>query len=63
MADIHQAFDDLAGNAEAQIALHPGRDSTREAALRIHDRPWRHQPDDRGILPGIADRRRVPRAR
>jgi hypothetical protein len=33
LTDVHQPFDDLAGNPKAEIALHPRPDDAGEAAF------------------------------
>ena len=53
LADVHEPSDDLAGNAKAEIALHPGRNDTCEAAFGVGRPRGRHQPDKRRFLPRI----------
>jgi hypothetical protein len=62
LPDIDKPLDDLAGDAETEIALHPGRDDAGEAAFRAGDRRCRRQPDDRGFLPRVAHGRGSLRA-
>ncbi|MEY9798908.1 hypothetical protein ABH984_006923 [Bradyrhizobium ottawaense] len=54
LADIHQPLDDLAGDAKAEIALHPRADGACEPALgAVHPRGL-HQADHRRLLPRVA---------
>ena len=54
LPDIHQPFHDLAGDAKAEIALHPRRYDAREAAFGSGHPRGRHQSDDRRFLPRVA---------
>ena len=54
LTDIHKPFDNLAGDAEAEIALHPRPYDAREAAYGTAYPRCRRQPDDGRLLPRVA---------
>src|SRR5205823_919245 len=55
LPDIHEPFHDLAGDAKAEIALDPRPYDAGEAAVGSGHPRRRHEPDDRWLLPRVAD--------
>ncbi|MNL06955.1 hypothetical protein D3C87_1276100 [compost metagenome] len=53
LPDIDKTFNDLAGNAKAEIALDPGTNGSGEAAARIARKPGRREIDQWRQGPGV----------
>ena len=63
LADINKPRDDFAGNAKAEIALHPGRNDAREAAFGFAGPRRGHESDEWSVLPRVAYGRGFPRTK
>ena len=62
LTHVDETLHDFSGHAKAQIALHPGGDGAGEAAVGFGGRCGHGQPDERSVLPRIADGRALRRA-
>ena len=63
LTDIHKPFHDLAGDAKAEIGLHPRPYDAREAAFGSHHPRCRRHSYDRSFLPRVAHGRGCLRAK
>jgi len=53
---IDQTLQDLSGHAEAEVALHPRRDDSRERTVRLDCGLDRRDPHEGTLRPGIVRR-------
>ena len=55
LTHVDETLHDFSGHAKAEIALHPGGDGAGEAAVGFGGRCGHGQPDERSVLPRVAD--------